>query len=342
MGRRRLALVPALLALLGVSAALPLAAGAAGEGAPGGTAAPLAPGAAPAPAAPRASEPAFAVGLRVLRLVDRSRTIRLPDGRSEPRELSTIVRYPAEGAPGQSDVADAPAASAAGPFPLIVFGHGFATTPATYARLLQSWARAGYVVAAPVFPLGNAQAPGGPDEADVVNQPRDMSFVISSMLAISATPGGPLTGLIAPSRIAVAGQSDGAETALAVAYSRRLRDPRVGAAVVFSGAMMSGIGGYRFGPGGPPLLAAQGTRDVFNEPRYTYAYFALARQPKYLLRLIGAEHLPPYTHEQPQLGIVERVSRAFLDGYLSDRGGGPAKVRALGSVPGISQLVADP
>ncbi len=69
-----------------------------------------------------------------------------------------------------------------GGFPQIVFGHGFAVTPATYYLLLRAWARAGYVVAAPVFPKENAQAPGGPDESDLVNQPRDMSFVITCML----------------------------------------------------------------------------------------------------------------------------------------------------------------
>src|SRR6202035_5291617 len=96
------------------------------------------------------------------------------------------VRYPALGAPAATDIAGAPPARAEGPFPLIVFGHGFAVTPATYSRLLQSWTRAGFVVAAPVFPLGNARAPGGPNEADLVNQPADMSFVISHMLAATA------------------------------------------------------------------------------------------------------------------------------------------------------------
>ena len=138
----------------------------------------------------------------------------------------TYVRYPALGAPGEVDVRNAAPASAGGPYPLVVFGHGFAVTPHVYASLLQSWARAGYVVAAPVFPLGNADAPDGPDEADLVNQPADMSFVISSLLALNQPGAGALTGLIDPGQIAVAGHSDGAETALAVAYSRRFGDPQ--------------------------------------------------------------------------------------------------------------------
>jgi fermentation-respiration switch protein FrsA (DUF1100 family) len=284
----------------------------------------------------------YAVGLRVLRLVDTSRTIELPDGASEPRTLYTEVRYPALGAPGGTDLPDAPAARADGPFPLVVFGHGFAVTPALYAALLQSWARAGYVVAAPVFPLENADAPGGPDESDLVNQPADMRFVISSMLAASSSRSGPFAGLIDPQRIAVAGQSDGGDTALAVAYDSYFRDRRVDAAIILSGAEIPGVGGFTFPPGSAPLLATQGTADTVNLPSATNEFFDAARRPKYLLSLIGAEHLPPYSSQQPQLSIVERVTIAFLDGYLEHRPGALERLVSLGSVPGTASMIAEP
>ena len=289
----------------------------------------MAPGTAPA---------ANAVGTLTLTLVEPHRTIHPRGERTEPRTLVTYVRYPAL---GPAAGAGAPAAPAPGPFPLVVFAHGYDVTPATYAALLDSWTRAGFVVAAPLFPLTSAHAPGGPDEADVVNQPADVSFVISSLLAASASSG-PLLGVIDPRHIAVAGQSDGAETALAVADSRRARDTRVSAALVLSGAEMSGIGGYGFASGGPALLAVQGTDDVFNEPRFTYAYFDAARRPKYLLRLLGAGHLPPYTTEQPQLAIVERVTRAFLDGYLKGSASARAELARFGNVKGTATLVSAP
>jgi dienelactone hydrolase len=288
---------------------------------------------------PPRSGPPFAVGEQQLTFVDRTRTISVAGEPPRRRILTTIIRYPARGPAGRFDVRDAPPDRAAGPFPLIVFGHGFAVTPGTYFRLLRAWAQAGYVVAAPVFPLENAHAPGGPDESDLVNQPRDMSVVISDMLAADHAAHSLLRGMITPQRIAVSGQSDGGETALAVAYDRFYRDPRVRAAVILSGAQMPGSGSLL---PGPPLLATQGTADTVNNPRNTYAFFDIARRPKYLLRLIGAPHLPPYTAQQPQLTIVERVTIAFLERYLKGARDGLDRMRAAGDRRGLAVLMAAP
>jgi dienelactone hydrolase len=293
--------------------------------------------------APLASTPrSFAVGLRMLRLRDASRTITLPDGTSEPRRLLTYVRYPALGSPAGVDLAGAAPDRLHGPFPLVVFGHGFDVTPTLYRRLLQSWAHAGYVVVAPVFPRENPTAAGGPDEADLPNQPADMSFLITRMLAASAARSGPLAGLIDAHHIAVSGQSDGGDTALATAFDPRFRDPRVGAAVILSGAEIPSAGSFTFPSGSPALLATQGTADTVNLPSETEAFFDAARRPKYLLRLIGAGHLPPYSGKQPQLGIVERVTRAFLDGYLKHNDAARARLMGLGTVAGVASMRAEP
>ena len=245
----------------------------------------------------------------------------LPDGRNVARRLATVVRWPATG----------------GPHPLVVFAHGFALTPADYAPLLQAIASAGYVVAAPIFPLTNTHAAGGPNESDLVNQPRDISFVITRLLALNRSSGR-LHGAIEPSQIAVAGQSDGGITALAVAYDARYRDLRVRAAIIMSGARPAGFGS--FPRDGPPLLAMQGTADPLNAPATTAAYFGLAHRPKYLVWLVGASHLPPYTDEQPQLGIVERSVVAFLDHYLEGR---PLSAfERAAHRPGLTQFVANP
>lgn len=262
----------------------------------------------------------------VLRFVDTSRTIKLPGGKTEARPVTTDLWYP-------------PARDGSGPFPLVVFGHGFASTPSWYRHLLRAWANAGYVVAAPVFPLGNENAPGGPDEQDIVNQPRDMSFVITRLLAMSASPAGPLHGLLDPARIAVAGQSDGAETAYATAYERPWRDARVRAALVFSGAI---LGPRRYVERDRvPLLAIQGTADRINPEIYSLDLFRAAGRPKFLLLLDGAGHLPEYTHAGTQrFAEVVRVSTAFLGHYL-----GSGLLAAIGTAArGLrsAQLTADP
>ena len=87
-----------------------------------------------------------AVGLRVLTFVDHTRVARFHTGAVTPRTLVTQIRYPALGPPGADDLRDAPPLTGAGPFPLIVFGPGFGETPTPYARLLDAWARAGFVV----------------------------------------------------------------------------------------------------------------------------------------------------------------------------------------------------
>jgi dienelactone hydrolase len=300
------------------------------------------PAASTTPVAP-ARPTSFAVGLRVLTLTDTTRTLQLPEGRSEPRTLVTYVRYPAVGpAATITDAPNAPPDRRDGPFPLVVFGHGFAVTPDRYKRLLQSWAHAGYVVAAPVFPLENANAPGGPDESDLINQPADMSFVISRVLALNEQAADPFSGLVNAAHVAVSGQSDGGDTALAVTYNPSYRDPRVGAAVVLSGAELPGSGPLAFSSDEPPLLATQGTNDTVNPPSLTEEFFSAAHRPKYLLSLLGAEHLAPYSDRQPQLGIVERVTTAFLDAYLKGDRAARQRLPSLGNVEGEASMVADP
>ena len=112
--------------------------------------------------------------------------------------------------------------------------------------------------------------------------------------------------------------------------------------MILSGAEIPEVGSFTFPPGSPPLLATQGTADTVNPPSATNAFFDAAQRPKYLLRLIGAEHLPPYSKQQPQLTIVERVTIAFLDGYLKHRPGALARLVSLGSVPGTASMVAEP
>jgi dienelactone hydrolase len=264
------------------------------------------------------------VGLRVFHFEDRSRIARFRNGTSGPRKLTTYVRYPGTGR---------------GPFPLVVFCHGFALMPSAYTRLLDAWTRAGYVVAAPVFPVENAEAPGGPDEADLVNQPEDVSFVISQLLRLDRSSQSRLHGLIEPDRIAVAGHSDGGETAFGVAYERHYLDWRVRLALVLSGAPLppEPVISRRVSP---PLLAIQGNADTINPLGVTRKLFLAAARPKYMLILLRSGHLPPYTEDRRHLAVVERVTIAFLDHYFKHE---PLRrLLTAGEAPGLARLTSEP
>ncbi len=79
-----------------------------------------------------------------------------------------------------------------------------------------------------------------------------------------------------------------------------------------------------------------------NQPRYTYAYFNAARgDPSTCCELLGAGHLPPYTYQQPQLSIVERVSIEFLDRYLYGSQAAGCDLAAAGNVRRLAALTAD-
>ena len=107
--------------------------------------------------------------------------------------------------------------------------------------------------------------------------------------------------------------------------------PGSGAAIL-SGAELPDSAAVYFPRPSPPLLATQGTADTINHPHFTYDFFRAAHRPKYLLSLLGAGHLPPYTTEQPQLSIVERVTIAFFDRYLKGEAAGQARMAATGNV----------
>jgi dienelactone hydrolase len=164
-----------------------------------------------------------------------------------------------------------------------------------------------------------------------------VSAVITRMISDTRREGNPFSGLIDARQVAVAGQSDGGITALLSAYNRRYRDGRMKAAIVMSGAELS-VGSYDFATGSPPLLAMQGTADTTNLPRNTYKFFAQASRPKFLLKLLGAQHLPPYTTEEPQLAIVERTTAAFLNLYLNHRRDGLRNLQDAGNVRGVTRL----
>jgi fermentation-respiration switch protein FrsA (DUF1100 family) len=140
--------------------------------------------------------------------------------------------------------------------------------------------------------------------------------------------------------IAVTGQSDGGDTALAAAYDPSHRDPRIGAAMILSGAEDPFASQFTMPSSGPPLLAVQGTADTINPPEETYAFYNQAAPPKFLLRLIGAGHQPPYTEPGPELTAVARTTIAFLDALFKGHPSSLKRLVAAGTAGDDSQLSA--
>ncbi len=267
----------------------------------------------PTPVAP------FAVGWRRLTLVDRSRRVsaaHTSTGRPGPRVLMTDVWYPALGR--RRSTTKQGAAPATGPFPLIVFAPGFDADPSTYAPLLTAWARAGFVVASPSFPLTNPHAIGGLDEYDIANQPRDLSFIITRLLRMTRAHGGPFAHLIDPNRVGLAGHSDGADSALVASDGDCCRDARVRALIVMAGAALPFFGTY-FSEPGPPIMVMQGSADGSNPPAFAQHLFASAAPPKYLLWMAGADHATPFAGTGHFDRVVRVVSLEFWNHYLAVR-----------------------
>ncbi len=285
-------------------------------------------------APPRRSGP-FAVG-------SEDPTFAEPAGAGLPvRLLPTLVLYPATGSPGGQPVPGAVPDRTDGPYPLVVFSQGYDETPASYGGVLAAWAAAGYVVAAPTYPF--TDPPVCPScEADIVNHPRDLRFVITSLLDASAGTSGPLAGLVEATEVAVAGQSDGGDVSLAVAAAPAQRDPRVKAAIIMSGQELSSLGSGFYTAGSVPLLVTQGTADPINVPSCSVELYDAAPAPKYYLSFVGAGHLPPYQDPGTDLTTFEVVSTDFLDATLKGAAGAAASLLAAGNVPGATTVTDAP
>jgi alpha-beta hydrolase superfamily lysophospholipase len=226
----------------------------------------------------------------------------------------------------------------AGPRPLVVFAHGYATTPNDYLALLQAWAADGYVVAAPFLPGERGDLPG-PVQSDRAQEPADLSVVITAVLTL--TPPSPLAGLADGSRVALAGHSDGGMAVAAMALESGHGDPRVKAALILSGDVLFLPGGTYGATPNVPVLIAQGTADPVNNPAAAGRLWAVAPGPKAELWILGAGHLPPYVTAGRQQDTVRAATADFLDAEILGTRAGLTRLAYDGDAPGLTSLVVD-
>ena len=144
--------------------------------------------------------------------------------------------------------------------PLVVYSHGFMSERGGGAYMASHLASHGYVVVSTDYPLTNLQTPGGPNVADAVTQPGDVSFLIDQMLSGA---GGDATffGEIDGQRIGVFGISLGGLTSTLVSFHPRMRDPRIKASISIAGPAVMFTPRF-FAVTDVPFLMIAGTSDA--------------------------------------------------------------------------------
>ncbi|HSP79616.1 MAG TPA: hypothetical protein VLQ93_13855 [Myxococcaceae bacterium] len=147
------------------------------------------PSATPATLESLASPGPYGFATRDFVFVDTSRPT--PPNRDYPgapqRTLPTRVWYPA--CPPDTAASPPPGdripVASGGPFPLLAYAHGLTSLGDTARFVTEHLATHGYVVIAPLFPLSNRNAPGGPTIEDLANQPEDLAFVMRQVALLS-------------------------------------------------------------------------------------------------------------------------------------------------------------
>ena len=272
----------------------------------------------------------YQVGERRLTFTEPARTG--PAGeRLGPRALAITVWYPRSGS-----------GPATGARPLLVFAPGFRQCSGPYSALLEAWASAGYVVAAVDFPRTSCREGAAAYEPDLVNQPQDVTYAITRLLALSARPRDLFSGLLDRREIGAAGQSDGGDTVAALAANGCCIDPRLAAVAVLSGAEWPPMPGHYFPRGRrtPPMLFVQGSSDTINPPWTSVQLYRTDRsRARYYLDLLGADHMTPYTGPNATERLVVRVTLAFFDRYLRGQAGALDTMTRAGNVSGTAILV---
>ncbi|MFM7685925.1 MAG: alpha/beta hydrolase family protein [Actinomycetota bacterium] len=115
-------------------------------------------------------------------------------------------------------IADAQPEPSDGPYPLVVFSHGFSLSPIVYSTLLEHYASHGYVVLAPEHNEGFDGSMDGFGE-ELIDRPSDIVRTLDLAEQLNEDSA-PLAGMVDMEHVAVVGHSYGGYTALAAAGAR--------------------------------------------------------------------------------------------------------------------------
>jgi predicted dienelactone hydrolase len=230
------------------------------------------------------------VGVRTVELTDpaRGRSFSvdiwypaMPDGKSNTYRLESVFgSLLSIETPARRDATVAPG----GPWPLILFSHGFGGVRFQSYFLTEHLASHGFVVAAPDHPgntLLDTVLGGGDAAQSALDRPLDLLYALDHLLGGDPIP-------IDATRIAATGHSFGGWTALEVAR----RDDRIGALFPMAPGFKNGATPDFVAELARPLLVFGGSEDgttPFDSDQQ--APYELAAPPKHLVRVEGAGHL---------------------------------------------------
>lgn len=235
-----------------------------------------------------------AVGMRQASFIDESRPVKASSGfaGAPVRRIDVTIWYPADTAGRDAALAKD------GPWPLVIYSHGTNGAPDNNMHMVNELVRHGYVVAAPAYPLSSLNTYTHikmTDTRDVVNQTKDVSFVIDRLLADPA-----LGPAIDAKRIGTTGHSLGGVTSYFTSFGRQTRDPRIvatapiGAGDPVQSALFSDMGliGTQHAAVSVPVLFLSAEKDIFARTTgRPHAAYARLEKPKYEIMVRHGTHV---------------------------------------------------
>jgi predicted dienelactone hydrolase len=217
--------------------------------------------------------------------------------------------------------------------PLIMFSHGYHGAPWKFKQLFTAWAQAGYIVAAPQFPLTSTRGQPYDQVLDYVNQPGDISFVLTQLLH------GPLASKIDASHIGAAGLSLGGATTYGLVYNPCCRDGRIRAAAIFDGVRLAFS--KPFGQNTIPVLFAHIDSDIAAPYSVARKAFLDSASPKWLVTYHTGIHPEAYEDEpSPHDRTARETSIDFFDLTLLGDSAAGARLMHDGTNLGESTIEA--
>jgi len=248
----------------------------------------------------------------------------------DSRVLNTVIWYPTtvQGPvdPTYAAVDNAPLASSAGPYPLLMFSHGSCGLPTQSLFLMPLLASQGFIVAAPPHP-GNTLAdfptcstPQAQFDS-AVERPADIRFVLDALLAANLDAASPFFGAIDATKVGMSGHSFGGYTA----YATTAVDARFKVGLAFAPFVAAG---QAFSI---PSLTMMADLDSYVSDAAIQTAYSAGVTPKYLVALHNTGHFawsdgcfpsadcsPPVTLTQAEAhDAVLRWVLPFLKVYLA-------------------------